>query len=413
LTKYYGKKNNVEFGLCNADRGQRLPATNGWLLAAFNRKTKENGFYKLTRGRGGKLEKFTMGPYLYCIPRSALEDQSIKAGEADIYLVRKRCAEQSPNYFTTRDFKTFHPVSDVYPERNWNWLTDQLVEWDGPNDVHYQGLLYEPENMDTNKKYPVIIYYYETLSDKFHEFLPALPCPGTINIPWFVSRGYLVFVPDIFYRLKEPGKSALNAILSAYNLLTGLGFVDRSRIGIQGHSWGGFETNYVVTHSHVFAAACSASGVTDFISSYGGLTGLDATSREPIYELGQSRMGATIWNIPDAYLENSAIIHADSVTTPLLMMHNTGDYGVPFAQAVEFYTGLRRLGKKVWLLQYDGERHGLRHFNSQLDFTLRITQFFDFYLKNAKPPIWMTQGVPGKYKGIKNGLELDYSGKEP
>jgi dipeptidyl aminopeptidase/acylaminoacyl peptidase len=275
-------------------------------------------------------------------------------------------------------------------------------------------VLFKPENFDSTKQYPIIIYYYELKSDGLNAYLKPEPLSGgcNINIPSYVSRGYVVLTPDIHYTIGEPGESALNAVVSAADYLATLPWVDGRRMGIEGCSMGGFETNYIVTHTSRFAAAVSASGLSDLISGFGSLAD-DGSSWEGAFELGQPRLGASLWESPERYIKNSPIFGADKLTTPLLMMHTKQDASpAAFLHAVEFFTGLRRLGKKVWMLQYDDGNHAVWG-RSADDFSIRMVQFFDHYLRGAPPPAWMTRGVPAKLKGVDTGLELDTSGKEP
>jgi dipeptidyl aminopeptidase/acylaminoacyl peptidase len=320
-------------------------------------------------------------------------------------------ATESPNYFSTTDFKNFTRLSDLHPEKNYNWLTTELLTWKTLDGSFSQGVLYKPENFDPHKKYPVIFHYYQILSDGLNAYLKPEPSDGRLHIPWFVSNGYLVFTPDIHFKIGEPGNSAYNAVISAANYLSKMPFIDAKKMGIQGISFGGFQTNYLVTHTNIFAAACSASGATDLIGKYGSLKE-ESTSSQGYYETGQGRIGATLWQRPDLYIKNSPVLRADKVITPFLIFHTTNDSGVLFPQAIEFFTALRRLGKKVWMLEYNEGDHGVSG-KSAADFSIRLGQFFDHYLKGALPPKWMTQGIPAKMKGIENGLELDHSGKVP
>jgi dipeptidyl aminopeptidase/acylaminoacyl peptidase len=336
----------------------------------------------------------------------------LKARDTSLYIVMQMTAEQSPNLFSTSDLKHFKKLSDVFPERVYNWLTSELVTWKTPDGKNDQGILYKPEDFNPLKKYPMLIYYYERFSDRLHDFIKPEPSYGTVNIPFFVSRGYLVFVPDIHYKVGWTGKCAYDAIVSGAIYLSKRPYVDVKRMGLQGMSFGGFETNYIVTHTHLFAAAMSSSGFTDFISCYGSIIG-GGSSRQGTFELARERIGATMWQRPDLYIENSPILLADKVSTPLLMMTNMADDDVPPQQGIELFTALRRLGKKVWMLQYDGEGHGLDGLQAQEDLTDRMFQFFNYYLKGAPPPKWMTKGIPAELKGIDTGLELDTSGANP
>jgi dipeptidyl aminopeptidase/acylaminoacyl peptidase len=225
-----------------------------------------------------------------------------------------------------------------------------------------------------------------------------------INIPWFVSREYLVFTPDIHYTFantengKAVGEAARDLIESAAAYLAQLPFVDGERMAIQGHSFGGGETFDVVAHSDQFAEACAVSAtVADEISAYVGLSRpLGAPPSEYRFvqaETGHDRLGAALWERPDLYIRASSVLSADRVTTPLLIVANQMD-GVDWGQSEEMYLALRRLGKRVWMLQYDGEGHLLSESKDVLDFTTRLTQFFDYYLKGRPPPRWMTGGIP-------------------
>jgi len=182
-------------------------------------------------------------------------------------------------------------------------------------------------------------------------------------------------------------------------------------MGIAGGSWGGYETNYLVTHSDLFAAAYSACGVTDYFSYYGTEEkDRSGASYTAFAETGQNRLGVTPWERPDLYIKNSPIFTADRVTTPLLIVHDANDYRVPFGQSVELFKALRRLGKRAWLLQYGkGHEGAVPIFGTSgiEDLDIRFKQFFDHYLKGAPAPRWMTRGVPARMKGVDSGLELD------
>jgi dipeptidyl aminopeptidase/acylaminoacyl peptidase len=208
-----------------------------------------------------------------------------------------------------------------------------------------------------------------------------------------------------------PGRATENAVASAANFLKKFNWIDSTKLAIQGHSLGGFETNYLVTHSHLFAAAVEAAGASDMISRYGSLYG-GIWPMHAYYETIDGAMRCTLWDDPDLYISESPVFKANEVTTPLLMMHNKKDAAVPWAQGIELFTALRRLQKPVWLLQYDGAGHSLRGKNS-IDYTLRMEGFFNYYLKSMPPPKWMTDGISPAQKGYETGFDLDYSGKKP
>jgi dienelactone hydrolase len=381
------------------DRDQRM------VFSVFNRSDKSESLFQTEIDSLKYWRGFRLQPYHY--ENTAL----VKARDTDLYFVRRMSAETSPNTYMTGDFSRYLPMTEIYPERAYNWMTSELINWKTLDGKMDQGILYKPENFDPLKKYPLLVYYYERLSDGLHQFLGPGISDGELNIPMYVSHGYLVFLPDIHYTIGWPGRSAYNAIVSGVNYLCGRRYVDRTRMGIQGHSWGGFETNYIITHTHLFAAAMSASGISDFVSGCVGVTG-DYNTVEGAYEMSQPRMGATLWQKPALYLENSPILRADKVTTPVLIMANKEDGVVPFEQGFELFTALRRLGKTSWMLQYDGQNHNVFD-KAGLDFTFRMFQYFNYYLKGEPPPVWMTNGVPAKLKGFESGFETDTSGLKP
>lgn len=412
VTGGYGRKHHIIFRAINAPN---IIAQNAsLLLSAFNNDNKDNGFYHFTLGQKKEPELLTMGPFVYCAPAMVHVSgfTPIRAHDADTYIVQRQSAGESRNFFLTKDFKTYTPVSDVYPERDYNWMSSELVNFETRDGKHDQGVLYKPEDFDPNKKYPVIIQYYERKSELLNFYHLPETASDDIDIPWFVSHGYLVFTPDIHYSIGENGASALNTVTGVYNYLKTLPYVDAKKVGIQGHSFGGFETDYIVTHTSLFAAALSSAGMSDETSNYNDLWGT-GDSKQYYFEEGQGRMGATLWQRPDLYLKNSPILLADKVSTPLLMRHSKEDGAVAFSQGMELFTALRRLGKRAWLLQYDHEGHNLFNISNRIDYTTRMMQFFDHYLKGAPAPEWMLHGIPAKMKGVDDGLKLDTTGATP
>jgi dipeptidyl aminopeptidase/acylaminoacyl peptidase len=350
--------------------------------------------------------------------------QPIASGSAGkrCWIIKRQSATEYPNYYSTSDFKEYHPLTDLAPQKDYNWLTTELIGWKQLDGTLSHGILYKPENFDPQKKYPVIFNYYEKLSHRLYEFPGVGLSFDNINIAWFVSKGYLVFTPDIYFSIankkggKTIGEAAYNSVISAAKYLARLPYVDSKRMGIQGHSFGGGETNYLVTHSTMFAAASEMAGGSDPISGYLTLAGTgptENTNKQNITETGYGRYGANPWERPDLYRRNSAVLNADKVTTPLLIVHNKQDGSVQWRQGVEFYMSLRRLGKKCWMLQYDEDEHSFSNMKDAMDYTIRLTQFFDYYLKGTRPPRWMTEGVPAKLKGVESGYELDGNDKIP
>lgn len=418
ISNGYGRKHNIVFRLALLEYSYKpFNGNDEIILSAFDRVNKNNGFFKISENKKGAPYQLTMDSCFYYIPEcKSLEDEflnqpPIKARDAKTYLVSRMRANQSRNYFITTDFKKFTPLTDIYPEKRYNWFTTELHSWKTKDGNVLQGILYKPEDFDSQKKYPVIFNYYEKRSNGLNAFIIPKASYGSLNIPWYVSNGYLVFIPDIHQEPGKIGECALQSVVSAANYLSIKPYVDSNKLGLQGFSFGGFETNYLVTHTNLFTAACSASGIFDFVSHFGSLSD-NGSSLQAFNKLGQLRMGADLWENPDLYIKNSVVFQSNKVYTPLLMFHTTNDGTCHFSNAVEFFTALRRQRKKVWMLEYEEGDHGVNG-KSADDFSIRMAQFFDHYLKGVPPPKWMTQGVPASKKGIDNGLELDLSGRRP
>lgn len=272
------------------------------------------------------------------------------------------------------------------------WGSVELVKWLGTNGIQLEGLLYKPDGFDATKKYPMLVYFYERNAETLNDYRAPSPSRSTINIPYCVSNGYMVFVPDIVYTTGQPGPNAYDCVVPGVLNLIDRGFVDRDRIGIQGQSWGGYQTAYIVTRTNLFRAAEAGAPVANMTSAYGGIRWETGVSRAFQYEKTQSRIGGTLWDKPMNYIENSPLFYANRVQTPLLLMHNDADGAVPWYQGIELFSALRRLNKPVWMLVYNGEGHNLTHRYNAKDLSIRLYQFFDYYLKDAPMPVWMKDG---------------------
>ena len=422
--RLFGDDIHTEFSKIDYSTGDTL------LFSGFGEISKDNGFVRQVLGKRTLPEILTLGPCLYYKTSTQQPEggsagrgmKPIRASGADCWLIKRETASEAPNFYLTVDWRHFREVSSVHPQASYKWLTTELINYTQLDGRPGQGILYKPDDFDPHKRYPVIISYYEQMSNQLHQF----PRPGymadDINIPWLVSRDYLIFRPDIHYETgsvsgKSAGWWAYNSVVAGAKYLAGLPYVDGHHIGLQGHSFGGFETNYLITHSQLFAAAVESAGPADMISNYLSLTKCTQTEEHSegqmsLSEVGQYRIGATLWQRPDLYLDQSAVLHADKVTTPLLIRHNKKDSNVPWRQGLEWFLALRRLHKRVWMLQYDEGDHFVFG-KDALDYTLRLTEFFGYYLKDEPPPKWMTEGIPARLKGIDSGLDSDTSGRIP
>jgi hypothetical protein len=401
LTKI-GRQQKITFRYIKLDDEERfIDPGKELLLSAFDETTKASGFYTLSL-KNGKLTKRLMDNYRF--------GNVEKAQLADQLLFTRESFKEFPDVWTTADtkFSNVKKLSEANPQmKNYFWGDVSLVKWNSLDNVPLEGLLYKPEGFDPNKKYPMVVYFYERNSDNLHDYTHPTPLRSTINRTTYVSDGYLVFVPDIVYKIGFPGESAYNSIMPGVTSLIEKGFVDEKNIGIQGHSWGGYQAAYLVTRTNLFKAAEAGAIVSNMTSAYGGIRWGSGMSRMFQYERTQSRIGGTLWEKPLLYIENSPLFFADKIETPMLLLHNDADTAVPWYQGIEMYMAMRRLNKPVWMLNYNGEPHWPVKRENRMDFQIRMKQFFDFYLKGAEEPLWMKEGIPAIEKGIKTGYSTD------
>jgi dipeptidyl aminopeptidase/acylaminoacyl peptidase len=394
LTNSYGLKNHTILRCMNVDGNVPIQFTDTLILTGFNTISKKSMFSKLivhpqkmTVFQNTSLIYYFPSRYSFNLSDLAMPFAPVRAKYCNTYIVKGMNVNKFPNLYLTTNFIDFKPITSLAPQNSYNWITSELLHWKMFDGKQGEGILYKPENFNPNRQYPIIFYFYERNSDALNFFLNPELSRGTINIPTFVSNDYLVFVPNIYYKIGFPGESAYNSIVSAAEFLAQQKWVNNKKMGLQGHSFGGFVTNYIITRTKIFSAAASAAGVSNLTSLYGDL--MDGDAKESYFEKRQGRIGASLWKSQSLYIKNSPIFKADKVTTPLLIMHNLLDQSVSWSQAVEWFTGLRRLGKKVWLIQYTGEGHVLFDDKNMLDYSIRLEDFFDFYLKDKDAANWM------------------------
>ena len=395
-----GRESKTRYRYNKLDDEERfLNPDDKWILSTFDETTKNSGFYEFDyKNNSGK--QLVSGPFWY---RNLSKAQK---GNAIIYT--KESFQVFPDIqYSDLSFRSSKQISTGNPQQaNYNWGTAELVNWTSLDGKELTGMLIKPENFDPNKKYPMIVNFYEKSSDGLHRHRAPSYGRSTINYSFYTSRGYVIFNPDVYYRIGYPGESAYNCVIPGVTSLIEKGFIDKDNIGVQGHSWGGYQIAYLVTKTDIFKAAESGAPVPNMISAYGGIRWWTGLSRQFQYEHTQSRIGGSPWEYPSRFIENSPIFFLDKVNTPLLIMHNDADGHVPWYQGIEFFVSLRRLGKPSWFLNYNDEPHWPLKLQNRKDFNIRMSQFFDHYLKGAPKPVWMVRGVPAIEKGINQGLEL-------
>jgi len=397
LTKGKGKTTNNVYRFTRLDFDAIYLPSDNWLLHFVNKITMAEGFESLNIKT---LESSAL------LQADKLFSQPVKAEKAGKLIWTQSDFIEFPDLIMSDlDFKNAKKLSTANPQQTAiNWGTISLTHWTDFKGDTLQGMLCYPENFDKTKKYPVIIYFYEKYSDRLHEYWLPAPSRSIVNFPFYTSNEYIVFVPDITYSTGLPGKDAYNSVVSGTQHISSFEYVDKSKIAIQGQSWGGYQVAYLVTQTNLYACAMGGAVVSNMTSAYGGIRWQTGMSRMFQYEQTQSRIGGTLWQMRDKYIENSPIFYADRVETPLLLMHNDADGSVPWYQGIEYFVALRRLQKPVWLLNYNGDNHNLTKFPNRVDLSIRMFQFFEHYLKDAPEPEWMKYGVPA----IKKGKDLGY-----
>ncbi len=388
VTQGAGRRDRIAFRYQGLDPDLKtIPAKEPLLLTAADERTRATGAYRVTLASGAGPEKIVM--------RDALLGGWLKAKNAGVYAFTRQRFEEFPDLWVSGpDFGAARKVSAANPQQaEYSWGRAELIDYVNADGQTLPAVLIKPDGFDPSKKYPLLVYIYELMTPGLHRYYP--PSPGTnVNFSRYVSRGYVVLMPDIVYDIGYPGPSALKCVLPAVQKVMGLGWVDPARIGIQGHSWGGYQISYLITQTNLFAAVEAGASVTNMTSAYGGIRWGTGMSRAFQYEKTQSRIGAPLWNRTLQFIENSPLFWVEKVRTPYLTIHNDEDDAVPWYQGIEFISALRRLDKPAWMFNYNGEKHGLRERENQKHWTVHLDEFFDYYLLGAPKPAWMESGVP-------------------
>jgi dipeptidyl aminopeptidase/acylaminoacyl peptidase len=355
-------------------------------LASYAEWTKKGGVVRVDAGQTG-VKTLVGGDVSFA--------RLLKAKKAEVFVYTRESSREYPDLYVAdallREGKRITDGQSQLEPFAWS-AGVRLVDYTSAKGDRLQGALFLPADYQPGKRYPTIVYIYERLSQGAHSF--DHPSANGFDRSVYTSNGYAVLTPDIKYRVNDPGMSAVWCVLPALEAAIASGVVDRARVGLQGHSWGGYQTSFLVTQTNAFAAAVAGAPLTNMISMYGIIYKNTGGGNGAIFESSQGRFFGGPWDHWQAYVRNSPVAHAKNVRTPLVILHNDKDGAVDFTQGVEYYTTLRRLQKPVVMLQYVGENHGLRKPANQQDYSVRMREFFDHHLKGAPAPDWWTQGVP-------------------
>jgi dipeptidyl aminopeptidase/acylaminoacyl peptidase len=319
-----------------------------------------------------------------------------KARNADVYLYTRQTSTAFPDWWVaSADLKGGRKITDANPEQGqFAWSSGvRLINYASAKGDSLQGALYLPANYEPGKKYPLLVTIYEKRSQLANTFVNPSET-STPNRSLYTSRGYAVLDPDIVYKVNDPGMSAVWSVVPAVKAAIATGVVDSANVGLWGHSWGGYQTAFLVTQTDIFKSAIAGAPLTDMVSMYNSIYWNTGGTNQAIFESSQGRFKGNVAENTEAYVRNSPVFHAANVKTPLVILHNDKDGAVDFNQGITYYNALRQLGKDVILLEYVGENHGLARPTNQKDYAVRMREWFDHYLRGTPAPEWMTNGVP-------------------
>lgn len=394
-------------------KNQKLTATN------YNRIYEDDESIDLKKDQYFNiLNEDTKQKGIALLPANSNKLQILKLDDINIGGLRK--AENSNKYFYIQEKSNVAPELFLAQDKNLSTakqLTSnpsdsvnrvlsagsKLISYVSDHGDTLQATLYLPANYVEGQSYPTITYIYERLTDEKNNYSqPSYP-GGGFNRAMYTNNGYAVLMPDIKYKLNDPGMSAVACVVPAVKAAIATGIVDDKNVAIHGHSWGGYQTSFLITQTNIFKAAIAGAPLTNMISMYSLIYWNSGVSNQSIFESSQGRLTTGYWDNWDAYVRNSPIYHIKKVNTPLIIMHNDKDGAVDYTQGVEYYNSLRRLNKPVVMLTYNGENHGLVKEVNRKDYAVRMMEYFDHYLKGKPAPVWWAKGID--YMDLQKHLE--------
>jgi dipeptidyl aminopeptidase/acylaminoacyl peptidase len=352
-------------------------------LTLFGKKTKQSGFAR--RSPSGAIERLVIADASY----GALQ----KADSAPVFAFTRQRFDESPNVFVGGEIANARKMSETNPfQKDYAWGKVELFDYKSTIGVPLQALLYYPANYDPSKKYPLIVYTYELLTQGMHRYNAPRETDYYNTTAW-TQQGYFVMMPDIVFRPREPGLSTQYSVEGAVKHAIARGLVDPAKVGHIGHSQGGYEAAFLGTHSKMFVTTVSGAGITDMISFAGQLHWSGGSAEFDHWETGQFRMQVAPWEDFPAMLANSPLYKVHEMPAKSMLLEVGSEDGtVDSRQGSLFYNYARRAGKNVVMLMYPGEGHGLGKKENQIDYHRRINQWFDHYLKGNPPAKWIVEG---------------------
>lgn len=381
-----GAEEEIVHRIARVDRDEAwLAADRPLYFSLRGEATEKRGYARMLPGR--RVERLTY--------EDALVGSLARADSADVYVFRSERFDDSPDLFVAGgDLRSPRRVSDTNPfQGEFAWGHSEIFDFESDAGVPLQAAIIYPAQYDPARRYPMIVYTYEILAPNVHRYV--VPSERSYyNYQAWSQAGYFVLLPDIVYRWRDPGMSALDAVRPAVAATVDRGLVDEDRVGLIGHSWGGYQATFLPTRTDIFAASVAGAPITDFVSFMGALHWSQGIAELDHWETGQARMEVPYWEDPVAHERNSPIHKVQDLHTPLLMAFGNEDGTVDWDQGTEFFNFARRAGKQMVLLVYDGEDHGFRKKAVQIDYHRRILEWFGHYLKGEPAPSWITDPIP-------------------
>ncbi len=386
ITEGWGRENNTSLRVRKLDDEPYFGMRETLYLEGFNDDNKERALYTARTNREGVDKLYDTSQNLRL--RGLSDDGST-------FLFTDESQDVFPDLWVSGTrFRQPQQLSNLQEQiRDFNWGQAQLIDYRSADGVPLQGIVITPGDYDPDKQYPVFVYFYEKFSQRLHTFNQTVinHRPG---FGYYASNGYVVFLPDIHFVEGRPGMSAVKSLVPAVQTIIDMGIADPDAIGLHGHSWSGYQAAYVVTQTDMFTAAIAGAPVSNMTSAYGGIRWGSGLARQFQYETGQSRLGSSLFDRRYLYIENSPLFYAHEINTPMLIMHGDVDEAVPWEQSIELYLAMRRADKDVIFLQYRDEPHHPRKYPNKLDYTIRMKEYFDHYLRGKEAPTWIREGKP-------------------
>ncbi len=357
-------------------------------LSVYGYRTKKSGYARLllAGAEAASAERLVW--------KDERVDRLTKAEDTNVFAYVRQDFDDSPDYFVSS--ATFANAKRVTAtntfQADYAWGRSELVDFENERGEPLQGALFYPAGYQTGRAYPMIVYIYEKRSQVVHNYVaPTERQPYNPSV--FTQQGYFVFQPDIVYRDRDPGVSAVECVVPAVTKVLETGMIDPEHVGLVGHSWGGYEASYIPTRTRIFAASVAGAPLTNFFSMFGTVHWNQGNPETSHFETGQARMDVPYWDDMDAYVRNSPVMFIRELETPMLIFFGDKDGTVDWHQGVELYNYARRAGKELVMLVYPGENHSARQPENQIDYHHRVLQWFGHYLKGDDAPEWMTRGV--------------------